>query len=116
MGAAAARHTPVHIAYSPPGSSVKPDVAGRACILSGNRVAKVRTTSRGRVAMGLCWKSKKQKASRSIAVVSSTRDCCGYIAAGGVSLALTRTRTRTHAPYLNLYLCLHPYPSLYPYP
>ena len=84
--------------------------------LERNRVAKVRTTSRGRVAMGLCWKSKKQKASRSIAVVSSTRDCCGYIAAGGVSLALTRTRTRTHAPYLNLYLCLHPYPSLYPYP
>jgi len=61
------------------GASFKPDMAGRACILSGNRVAKVQTTSRGRVAMGLCWskkqeeqearskKSKKQKASRSSA-------------------------------------------------
>ena len=47
------------------GASFKPDMAGRACILSGNRVAKVQTTSRGRVAMGLFWKSKKQKASRS---------------------------------------------------
>ena len=50
------------------GASFKPDMAGRACILSGNRVAKVRTTSRGRVAMGLFWKSKKQtqkEASRS---------------------------------------------------
>ena len=43
------------------GASFKPDMAGRACILSGNRVAKVQTTSRGRVAMGLFWKSKKQK-------------------------------------------------------
>ena len=43
------------------GASFKPDMAGRARILSGNRVAKVQTTSRGRVAMGLFWKSKKQK-------------------------------------------------------
>ena len=46
------------------GASFKPDVAGRACILSGNRVAKVQTTSRGRVAMGLFGKSKKQKEAR----------------------------------------------------
>ena len=47
------------------GASFKPDVAGRACISGGDRIAKAQTTSRGRVAMGLCWKSKKQKASRS---------------------------------------------------
>ena len=48
------------------GASFKPDVAGCACISGGDRIAKAQTTSRGRVAMGLFWKSKKQKeASRS---------------------------------------------------
>ena len=68
VGAAAPRRRPVHTRpyTSLLGASFKPDVAGRACISGGDRIAKAQTTSRGRVAMGLFWKSKKQKeASRS---------------------------------------------------
>ena len=46
------------------GASFKPDVAGRACISGGDRIAKAQTTSRGRVAMGLFGKSKEQKEAR----------------------------------------------------
>ena len=46
------------------GASFKPDVAGRACISGGDQIAKAQTTSRGRVAMGLFGKRKKQKEAR----------------------------------------------------
>ena len=58
--------TPPCTPYNPLlGPSFTPEVAAALASDSGNRVAEVQTTSRGRVAMGLFGKSKLQKASRS---------------------------------------------------
>jgi len=99
VGAAARRHRPVHTAYSPPGSSFKPDVAGRACISGGDRIAADEQGSRGH---GLIreeqaaeaeggephkspWlprhhaTSPPQPLDRSIAVASSAHDCWPHL-------------------------------------